>query len=103
MVENNRSSELYDSFANGMKGTRLMTMRSLAIVFGLALAVMTSAPAEARRYSCGYSLHYDYSHSNFLSPRTYIYPAANWGPFFQCRYYSSPVVYLPRAYQPQPY
>ena len=80
-----------------------MTMRSLAVAFGLALAVVTSAPAEAKRYYCGYSLHYDYSHSNFLSPRTYIYPAANWGPFFQCRYYRSPVVYLPLSYQPQPY
>jgi hypothetical protein len=58
-----------------------------------------STPSEAKHYGhrqyCGYSLHYDYSQSNFLSPRTYIYPAANWGPFFQCRYYLSPVVYLP--------
>jgi hypothetical protein len=102
MIENDRRSQPYDSFENGMKGTRLMTMRSLAVVFGLALAVVTSAPAEARRSYCGYSLHYDYSHSNFLSPRTYIYPAANWGPFFQCRYYRSPVLYLPQAYS-QPY
>ena len=81
-----------------------MKMRSHAFVLGLALGLVLavmSTPSEARhgqRHYCGYWLHYDYSHSNFLSPRTYIYPAANWGPFFQCRYYRSPVVYMPQSY-----
>ena len=77
-----------------------MKMRLHAIVFGLATAAM-SVPAEAKHYGrnyCGYSLRYDYSHSNFLSPRSYLYPAANWGPFFQCRLYVTPVVYLPPPY-----
>jgi hypothetical protein len=43
-------------------------------------------------------LHYDYSHSNSLSPDSYIYPAANWGPFFQCRMYYSPV-YVDQPWQ----
>lgn len=75
-----------------------MKMHLLAgtVGLGLAIAAALPAPAEAKRY-CGYSLHYDYSHSNFLSPRTYVYPAANWGPFFHCRYYRSPVVYLPQS------
>ncbi len=94
MAENDVSSQANGSPQNGMKGTRLMKMRLQALAFGLALAAAVSAPAEAKRY-CGYTLHYDYTHSNFLSPRSYIYPAANWGPFFQCRLYRSPVVYLP--------
>jgi hypothetical protein len=70
----------------------------------LVLAGGISNPAEARIYphrygSCLHSLHFDYSHSNSLSPYSYIYPAANWGPFFQCRMYYSPV----DAYQPLPY
>lgn len=72
-----------------------MKMRSLLFVLSVALAAALSSPAEARRH-CGYALHYDYTHSNFLSPRTYVYPAANWGPFFQCRLYRSPVIYLPQ-------
>jgi hypothetical protein len=56
-------------------------------------ALMTaSGPPEAKVYAhkhryCGYGLHYDYTHSNALSPDSYIYPAANWGPFFQCHMY----------------
>jgi len=75
------------------------------IVFAvLVLAAGISNPAEARIYPhrygyCLHTLHFDYSHSNSLSPHTYIYPAANWGPFFQCRMYVSPVY----AYQPLPY
>ena len=65
----------------------------------LAVAVVTAAaagPSEARIYAqkhryCGYGLHYDYTHSNALSPASYIYPAANWGSFFQCHMYYGPV------------
>ena len=72
-----------------------MRMASVA----LAVAVVTAAasgPSEARIYVhkhryCGYGLHYDYTHSNALSPDSYIYPAANWGPFFQCHMYYGPV------------
>jgi hypothetical protein len=69
----------------------------------LVLASVTSGAAEARIYShrygyCLHALHYDYSHSNNLSPYSYFYPAANWGPFFQCRMYYSPVY----VYQPLP-
>lgn len=76
----------------------------LVVLAVLVLAAATSRPAEARIYRHGYgyclhSLHYDYSHSNSLSPLSYIYPAANWGPFFQCRMYVSPVY----DYQPLPY
>ncbi len=68
------------------------------------LAALTSRPSEARTYAhrsdyCLHTLHFDYSHSNSLSPYSYVYPAANWGPFFQCRLYYSPVV----AYQPLTY
>jgi hypothetical protein len=68
----------------------------------LVLAAITSQPSQARSYRSGYclyALHYDYSHSNNLSPYSYIYPAANWGPFFQCRMYYSPAY----VYQPLPY
>jgi hypothetical protein len=64
------------------------------ILLATAIFAATCAPSEARHYRhgrCGYGPYYDYSHSNFLSPLTYIYPAANWGPFFACRMYYSPV------------
>jgi hypothetical protein len=73
----------------------LMRMGSIAF----AVAVVTAAasgPSEAKIYAhrhhyCGYGLHYDYTHSNALSPYSSIYPVANWGPFFQCRMYYGPV------------
>jgi hypothetical protein len=79
-----------------------MRMGSIA----LAVAVVAAAapgPSEARTYAhrhhyCGYRLHFDYTHSNALSPDSFIYPAANWGPFFQCRMYYGPVF----VYEPDP-
>ncbi|MGA7807982.1 hypothetical protein [Bradyrhizobium sp.] len=76
-----------------------MKLGSIAVAAALVLAA-TSGPSAARGYahrhhhSCGYWLHYDYTHSNQLSPMSSIYPAANWGPFFQCRLYVSPVIYV---------
>jgi hypothetical protein len=69
----------------------------------LVLAAINSRPSDARFYRhrfghCLHVLHFDYNHSNRLSPYSYIYPAANWGPFFQCRMYRSPIY----AYQPLP-
>jgi hypothetical protein len=70
----------------------LATIAALAV-----MALATPDPAEARGYrhyyarGCGYTLYYDYSHSNFLSPLTYIYPAANWGPFFACQIHYGPI------------
>jgi hypothetical protein len=75
-----------------------MKVGSIAVAAAIVVAA-TSGPSMARSYahrhhSCGYGLHYDYSHSNMLSPESYIYPAANWGAFFQCRLYVSPVIYV---------
>jgi hypothetical protein len=74
----------------------LMRMGSIAFVIAVVIA---AAASEAKTYGhkhryCGYGLHYDYTHSNALSPYSYIYPAANWGPFFQCHMYYSPVYLL---------
>jgi hypothetical protein len=72
-------------------------MRWEKIAFAIAvLTAATSASSEAGAYAhrhryCGYGPHEDYTRSNSLSPLSYIYPAANWGPFFQCRMYSGPV------------
>jgi hypothetical protein len=72
-------------------------------LIAVTVAIVTAAaagPSAARTYAhrhhyyCGYGLHYDYSHGNLLSPLSYVYPAANWGPFFQCRMYVSPVIYI---------
>jgi hypothetical protein len=64
------------------------------------LAAPGSAEAHARRHwhhYDRYTLYYDYSFSNVQSRWTYIYPAANWGPFFHhVRHYGT-VLYLPRA------
>jgi hypothetical protein len=67
----------------------------------IAIAAVTSGQAEARihhrhsHYGC--HLYDDYTHSNALSGYSYIYPAANWGPFFRCHMYYSPVVVAPAA------
>jgi hypothetical protein len=89
---------------NNMFGGRSMRRLGLVGLAVLVLGAMMSRPSEARIYShgfghCLHALHYDYSHSNNLSPYSYIDPAANWGPFFQCRMYYSPVyVYQPLLY-----
>jgi hypothetical protein len=65
---------------------------ALAVV---TIAALTAAPAEARRHHrYAYSCHQsdDYTRGNSLSGMSYIYPAANWGPFFHCRMYYSPVI-----------
>ena len=62
----------------------------LSAALAMLLAVVLSGPAEARSHAyhqACYGLHYDLSHGNVLSPLTYIYPVANWGPFFQCHVY----------------
>ena len=69
---------------------------ALAVV---AIAALTAAPAEARRHH-RYAYHGchqydDYTKSNSLSGMSYVYPAANWGPFFHCRMYYSPVISAP--------
>jgi hypothetical protein len=72
-------------------------MKVRLIVPALAAAIATATPhsSEARGYRhCTYFLHYDYAHSNALSPMSTIYPAANWGPFFQCHTYIGPVFVL---------
>lgn len=61
----------------------------------LAITALTSGPSEARAYRHGHyacHLYDDYTRSNALSAGSYIYPAANWGPFFHCRMYYSSVV-----------
>ena len=70
---------------------------ALAVV---TIAALTAAPAEAHRHhrhAYFHSCHHydDYTKSNALSGMSYIYPAANWGPFFACRMYYSPVVSAP--------
>src|ERR1700736_2764651 len=76
-------------------GECFMRMAPVALAVAV-VAAAASGPSEARIYVhkhryCGYGLHYDYTHSNALSPTSYIYPAANWGPFFQCHMYYGPV------------
>jgi hypothetical protein len=84
----------HGSLERFMKAGRL----ALAVI---AIAAVTSAQAEARshhRHShYGRQLYDDYTHSNALSGYSYIYPAANWGPFFRCHMYYSPVFVAPPA------
>jgi hypothetical protein len=76
-------------------------MKLRSFVLAAAALLTLSGAAEAgghvhRHGFCSGHLHYDYTRSNFLGPFTYIYPVANWGPFFQCHRYRGPVVdYLP--------
>jgi len=97
---------LWTELLSNKTALRRAVMRRVGLVAlaVLVLAALTSRPSEARSYAhrsgyCLRALHNDYSHSNNLSPYSYIYPAANWGPFFQCRMYYSPVVaYWPGLY-----
>jgi hypothetical protein len=76
--------------------TILASVAALAVT---SLSVPSSAEARAhRRHHSGYALYYDYSHGNGLSPTGYVYPAANWGPFFHRVRHYGPVL----PYQPPP-
>jgi len=75
----------------------------VALVTLLATLLAVPDPAEARihrhwyHYNC--ALYYDYSYGNVQSPATYIYPAANWGPFFhRVRHYGPIVSYQGPAF-----
>jgi hypothetical protein len=66
----------------------------------IAVAALAPKPSEARTYAhrhghYGCYLYDDYAHSSALSANSYIYPAANWGPFFRCRMYYTPVYVVP--------
>ena len=75
----------------------------VALVAALSLLIISSS-AEARAYRHwrhygGHALYYDYSYGNWQSPWTYIYPAANWGPFFhRVRHYGPVLSYGPVTY-----
>jgi hypothetical protein len=70
---------------------RFMRMGTIAFVVAV-LTVALCGESEARMHrACGYGQLFDYSHSSTLSPYTYVYPAANWGRFFQCHTYYGPV------------
>ena len=70
---------------------------SLAAVILLAWSGMAEAKGHIRHGHCPrYYLFHDYTRGDFLGPYTFVYPAANWGPFFRCHVYRSAVIdYLP--------
>jgi hypothetical protein len=79
---------------------KTMIVASVAALAVALLAIPSSAEARAHRHwhhsYSGYALYYDYSHGNVQSPTTYLYPAANWGPFFhRVRHYGPIVPYTP--------
>ena len=76
---------------------RLTTIvASVAALTGSLLTICNPAEARAHRH---YALCYDYNYANWQSPWTYIYPAANWGPFFQrVRHYGPVLPYRPVTY-----
>jgi hypothetical protein len=75
--------------------------RSVMILLTAALLATTSTSSEARHYRytrCDSGPPHDYGHNNFLSPLSYVFPAADWGPFYRCRMYYTPIVSLPDRY-----
>ena len=57
----------------------------VAALTATLLTIPSLAEARVHRHWHRYgdqALYYDYSYGNVQSPWTYIYPAANWGPFF---------------------
>jgi hypothetical protein len=93
-AENQGLPRQHEYFGALMKAGRV----ALAVI---AIAAVTSGQAEAgihHRHSLyGCHLYDDYTRSNALSGYSYIYPAANWGPFFRCHMYYSPVFVAPAA------
>lgn len=72
----------------------------MVLSFSATLALMTGS-AQARHWRYCDSLTYaDYSQSSHLSPWSYIYPVANWGPFFHCVRHWGPVIYPQRMAAP---
>jgi len=78
----------------------VIILASVAALAVTSLSVPSSAEARAsrHRHHSGYALYYDYSRGNTLSPASYVYPAANWGPFFHRVRHYGPVPVVP--YQP---
>jgi hypothetical protein len=76
-----------------------MRFASVAALIATLTAVGGTAEARARRhwhhYDGGDVLYGDCSASNRLSPPPFIYPAANWVPFFHRVRHAGPILYLP--------
>ena len=75
--------------------------RSVMILLAAALLAITSTSSEARHYRynrCDFGPPYDAGHNSFLSPLSYVFPAADWGPFYRCRMYYTPIEPLPARY-----
>jgi hypothetical protein len=77
-------------------------VNALASIAALGAALLSApGPAEARAHRHwhhygSYTLYYDYTHGSTLSPVSYVYPAANWGPFFhRVRHYGPVLPYQP--------
>jgi hypothetical protein len=73
---------------------------SVAALTVTLLSISSSAEARVHRHRHHYSTHalyYDYSYGNVQSPWTYIYPAANWEPFFHRVRHYGPVLPYWRA------
>lgn len=79
---------------------RLTTiLASVAAVTVSFLVICSPAEASARHHCNSCALYYDYSYGNWQSPMTYIYPAANWGPFFhRVRHYGPVLPYQASTY-----
>jgi len=75
----------------------VIILASVAALAVTSLSVPGSAEARAHRHRhhSGYALYYDYSHGNTLSATSYVYPAANWGPFFHRVRHYGPVAVVP--------
>ena len=73
----------------------VIILASVAALAVTSLSVPSSAEARAHRHHSGYALYYDYSHGNTLSATGYVYPAANWGPFFHRVRHYGPVPVVP--------
>jgi hypothetical protein len=63
------------------------------------LIVPVSGQANARAHRYWYAAYSEYDYGNTLSPCSYIYPSADWGPFFHHVRHYGPVVHL-RPYGP---
>ena len=74
----------------------------VAALTATLLTIPSLAEARVHRHWHRYgdqALYYDYSYGNVQSPWTYIYPAANWGPFFhRVRHYGPVLPYRPVTY-----
>jgi hypothetical protein len=78
---------------------RQLTASKATVAVFIATLLTSSADARVYRHWHSHSQPVYYTYGNIQSPWTYIYPSANWSPFFhRLRHYGPILPYEPVRY-----